>query len=68
MVATLLFVLRLRIAEAGHLAVFHQNLSGGTAVPLQYILYKSSSKTKDSLYCQKPECVYHKNKMMLLLF
>ena len=29
MVATLIFNLRLRIAEAGHLAVFHQNLSGG---------------------------------------
>ena len=36
MVATLILSLRLRIAEAGHLAVFHQNLSGGKAVPLQY--------------------------------
>ena len=31
MVATLILSLRLRIAEAGHLAVFHQNLSGGKA-------------------------------------
>ena len=37
MVATLILGLRLRIAEAGHLAVFHQNLSGAKAVPLQYI-------------------------------
>ena len=37
MVATLILGLRLRIAAAGHLAVFHQNLSGGKAVPLQYI-------------------------------
>ena len=36
MVATLILSLRLRIAEAGHLAVFHQNLSGGNTVPLQY--------------------------------
>ena len=34
-VATLILSLRLRIAEAGHLAVLHQNLSGGKAVPLQ---------------------------------
>ena len=37
MVATLILSLRLRIADAGHLAVFHQNLSGGKAVPLQYV-------------------------------
>ena len=36
MVTTLVLSLRLRIAEAGHLAVIHQNLSGGKAVPLQY--------------------------------
>ena len=36
-VATLILSLRLRVAKAGHLAVFHQNLSGGKAVPLQYI-------------------------------
>ena len=35
MVATLILSLRLRIAEAGHLAVIHQNLSDGKAVPLQ---------------------------------
>ena len=35
-VATLILSLRLRIAKAGHLAVIHQNLSGGKAVPLQY--------------------------------
>ena len=34
--ATLILSLRLRIAEAGHLAVIHQNLSRGKAVPLQY--------------------------------
>ena len=39
MVATLILSLRLRITEAGHLAVFHQNLSGAKAVPLQYIIY-----------------------------
>ena len=33
--ATLILSLRLRIAEAGHLAVIRQNLSGGKAVPLQ---------------------------------
>ena len=38
MVATLILSLRLRIAEAGHLAVFHQNLSEGKAVPLQYVI------------------------------
>ena len=38
MVATLILSLRLRIAEAGHLAVFHQNLSGGKAVPFQLYL------------------------------
>ena len=32
----LILSLWLRIAEAGHLAVFHQNLSGGKAVPLKY--------------------------------
>ena len=37
MVATSILSLRLRMAEVGHLAVFHQNLSGGKAVPLQYI-------------------------------
>ena len=37
MVATLILSLRLRIAEAGHLAVIRQNLSGGKAVPLRYI-------------------------------
>ena len=37
MVATLILSLRLRITEAGHLAVFYQNLSGGKAIPLQYI-------------------------------
>ena len=37
MLATLILSLRLRIAEAGHLAVIHQNLSEGKAVPLQYI-------------------------------
>ena len=36
MVATLILSLRFRIVEAGHLPVFHQNLSGGKAVPLQY--------------------------------
>ena len=35
MIATLKLGLRLRIAEASHLAVFHQNLSGDKAVPLQ---------------------------------
>ena len=30
---------RLYIAEAGHLAVLYQNLSGGKAVPLQYWNY-----------------------------
>ena len=36
--ATLILRLWLRIAEAGHLAMFHQNpLSGGKAVPLQHI-------------------------------
>ena len=34
MVATMILGLRLRIAEAGHLVVIHQNLSGGKAVPL----------------------------------
>ena len=38
MVATLILSLRLRIAEAGHLAVFHQNLSGDKAIPLQYLV------------------------------
>ena len=37
MVTTLILSLRLRIAEAGHLAVFNQNLSGGKAVPLHYM-------------------------------
>ena len=37
MVATLILSLRLRIVEAGHLAVFHQKLLGGKAVPLQHI-------------------------------
>ena len=32
MVATLILGLRLRIAEAGRLAVFHENLSGGKAM------------------------------------
>ena len=36
MVATLILSWRLRIAEAGHLAVIHQHLSGDKAVPLQY--------------------------------
>ena len=35
-VAILIISLRLRIAEAGHLAVFPQNLSGGKVVPLHY--------------------------------
>ena len=43
MVATLILSLRLRIAEAGHLAVFHQNLSGGKAVPLQYTMERRLS-------------------------
>ena len=38
MVATLILSLQLRLAETSHLAIFHQNLSGGKAVPLQYIL------------------------------
>ena len=37
MITTLILSLRLRITEAGHLAVFHQNLSGDMAVPLKYI-------------------------------
>ena len=37
MEATLILSLRLRTAEAGHLAVIHQSLPGGKAVPLQYI-------------------------------
>ena len=36
MMASLILSLRLRIAEAGDLAVFHQNLSGSKAVPSQY--------------------------------
>ena len=43
MVATLIFSLRLRFAEAGHLAVFYQNLSQGKAVPLQYVVHRESS-------------------------
>ena len=39
MVATLILSLRLRIAEAGHLAVFHRNLPDGKA--LQYLLYNT---------------------------
>ena len=39
MIATLILSLRLRIAEAGHLVVIRQNLSGGKAVPLQYICF-----------------------------
>ena len=35
--ATLILSLRLRIAEAGHLVVIHQNLPGGKAIPLQYL-------------------------------
>ena len=35
-VATLILGLRLRVTATGHLAVFHQNLSGGQVVPLQY--------------------------------
>ena len=38
MVTTLILGSRLRITEAGHLAVFHQNLSGSKAVPLQDII------------------------------
>ena len=36
MVATLILGLRLRVAEAGHLEVFHQNFSGRKAIPLQF--------------------------------
>ena len=43
MVATLILSLQFRIAEAGHLAAFHQNLSGGKAVP--YNIFHGASST-----------------------
>ena len=45
MVATLILGLRLRITEAGHLAVFYQKLSGGKAAPLNYISWKIAHDT-----------------------
>ena len=46
MVATLILSLRLGIAEAGHLAVFHQNLSG-----VRPSRYKTFSFYSDYFFC-----------------
>ena len=53
MFTKLLLGLQLRITEAGHLAVFDQNLSGGKALLLQWIRGNGSIErcTIGGLYC-----------------
>ena len=66
-VETLILSLWLRITEAGHLAVFHQNLSGDKAIPLQYTYTNSLKPLMLFVFCRDENLANLLNNNKLLI-